>query len=147
MYGRKWMNRFVLHLASMKDLMITSSASDAGSDATNRTATAHAVVRDQTQSLISAFLNLEASINIDKPHPVDTALFARLTALVTDLLSGYEKLDDETLRHLTWLSPVLSSCIQSSNQSIRMVVQRLVQRTYQSTPAPPAIAASADPAA
>ena len=132
------MNRFLIHLASMKDIMTASPTTDGATEASNRVATVHAVVRDQTHSLISAFLNIEASMSTDYPDPSEAALFARLTSLVTDLLSGYDKLDDETLTHMTWLNPVLSSCIQSSNQSIRMVVQRLVQRTYQSPPAPPA---------
>ena len=48
--------------------------------------------------------------------------------LVKDMLAGYDKLPDEHLGHMSWLNPVLSSCIHTSNESIRIAIQKLVKR-------------------
>ena len=95
----------------------------------SRQASAQALIKEQTQALVTAFLEKEAIASKEgKASALDTGLFNRLTNLVTDMLAGYDKLPDEHLALMPWLNPVLSSCIHTSNESIRIAIQKLVKR-------------------
>lgn len=118
------MNRFLLQIASMKE--VAEPATEG-----SRQASAQTLIKDQTQSLISAFLEKEAVVaKGGKKSSLDTNLFNRLTSLVKEMLSGYDKLPDEHLQQMAWLNPVLSSCIHTSNESIRVAIQKLVKRLH-----------------
>jgi hypothetical protein len=118
------MNRFLLQIASMKE--VAEPASEG-----SRQASAQTLIKDQTQSLISAFLEKEAAVaKGGKKSSLDTNLFNRLTSLAKEMLSGYAKLPDEHLHQMAWLNPVLSSCIHTSNESIRVAIQKLVKRLH-----------------
>jgi hypothetical protein len=118
------MNRFLLQLASTKE--VAQPASEG-----SRQASAQTLIKDQTQSLVSAFLEKEAVMSKEgKKSSLDSNLFNRLTSLVNDTLAGYDKLPDEHLHHMAWLSPVLSSCIHTSNESIRIAIQKLLKRLH-----------------
>jgi hypothetical protein len=121
-YGRKWMNRFLLQIASTKEIVETAAEG-------SRQAAAQALIKEQTQSLVTAFLEKEAALSKEgKKSALDTNLFNRLTSLVKDMLAGYDKLTDEHLGLMSWLNPVLSSCIHTSNESVRIAIQKLVKR-------------------
>lgn len=121
-YGRKWMIRFLLQIASMKEIAETAIEG-------SRQAAAQTLIKEQTQALVTAFLKKEAALSGDgKKSALETHLFNRLTGLVKDMLAGYDKLPDEHLGHMSWLNPVLSSCIHTSNESIRIAIQKLVKR-------------------
>jgi hypothetical protein len=123
-YGRRWMNRFLLQIASLKEL-----EGDAAEG--SRQASAQALVKEQTQDLVSAFLEKEAIVAGDgKKSSLDIALFNRLTTLVKDMLAGYGKLPDEHLKLMSWLNPVMSSCIHTNNEDIRLAIQKLVKRLH-----------------
>ena len=123
-YGRKWMNRFLLQIASLKEL-----EGDAAEG--SRQASAQALVEEQTQDLVSAFLEKEAIVAGDgKKSSLDVTLFNRLTMLVKDMLAGYGKLPDEHLNFMSWLNPVMSSCIHTNNEDIRLAIQKLVKRLH-----------------
>jgi len=123
-YGRKWMNRFLLQMAAMKEI---EGAVAEGS----RQAAAQDVVKEQTQALVSTFLEKEAVIAGDgKKNALDTKSFDQLMNLVQDMLAGYSKLTDEHLSKMSWLNPVLSSCIHTSNEEIRLSIQKLVERLH-----------------
>ena len=118
------MNRFLLQIASMKE--VAEPATEG-----SRQASAQTLIKDQTQSLISAFLEKEAVVaKGGKKSSLDTNLFNRLTSLAKEMLSGYDKLPDEHLHQMAWLNPVLSSCIHTSNESIRVAIQKLVKRLH-----------------
>mmetsp|Transcript_21419 Transcript_21419/g.52713 ORF Transcript_21419/g.52713 Transcript_21419/m.52713 type:complete len:2171 (+) Transcript_21419:98-6610(+) len=121
-YGRSWMNRFLLHVAAMKEVETT---------ATKAQAAAQALVKDQTQSLVNVFLEKEAFLaQAEKKSSLDVEIFDRLTGLVKDILAGYAQLPDEHLVLMAWLNPVLSSCIHTSNEQIRIAIQKLVKRLH-----------------
>merc|ERR1711971_1285037 len=89
------------------------------------------VVREQTQALVTAFLEKESVIAGDgKKLFLDIKTFDRLMHLVQDMLAGYAKIPDERLSMMSWLNPVLSSCIHTSNEDIRLNIQKLVKRLH-----------------
>ncbi|KAL3937958.1 MAG: hypothetical protein SGBAC_007040 [Bacillariaceae sp.] len=121
-YGRSWMNRFLLHVAAMKEVETTETKAQAA---------AQALVKDQTQSLVNVFLEKEAFLaQAEKKSSLDVEIFDRLTGLVKDILAGYAQLPDEHLVLMAWLNPVLSSCIHTSNEQIRIAIQKLVKRLH-----------------
>jgi hypothetical protein len=123
-YGRKWMNRFLLQMAAMKEIEGTAAEG-------SRPAAAQEVVKDQTQALVSTFLEKEAVVAGDgKKSTLDRKSFDQLMNLVQDMLAGYSKLTDEHLNQMSWLNPVLSSCIHASNEDIRLSIQKLVERLH-----------------
>jgi len=123
-YGRKWMNRFLLQMAAMKEIEGTAAEG-------SRQAAAQEVVKEQTQALVSTFLEKEAVVAADgKALALDVKSFDQLMNLVQDMLAGYSKLTDEHLSQMSWLNPVLSSCIHTSNEDIRLAIQKLVERLH-----------------
>jgi hypothetical protein len=120
------MNRFILQLVSMQDVVQAPSDADTK---TNRFAVAQILVADETQRLLSGFLKKEKDASQYRHTETDEALHTRFLALVTELLTGYNNMDLDHLKEMAWLSPVLlGSCIQSQNAEIRLAVQKLVQR-------------------
>ena len=118
------MNRFLLQLASMKEV---AKPAKEGS----RQAAAQSLIKEQTQSLVSAFLDKEDVLSKEgKKSSTDGVIFSKLTTLVKDMLAGYGKLPDEHLHLMAWLNPVLSSCIHTSNEPIRIAIQKLVKRLH-----------------
>jgi Sec7-like guanine-nucleotide exchange factor len=123
-YGRKWMNRFLLQLAAMKESEGTAAEG-------SRQEAVQEVVKEQTQALVSTFLEKEAAVAGDgKKLALDKKSFEQLMSLVQDMLGGYSKLTDEHLSQMSWLNPVLSSCIHTSNEEIRLSIQKLVERLH-----------------
>jgi hypothetical protein len=122
-YARNWMNRFLLHIAAMKEVEVTATKG-------SRHAAAQALVKEQTQSLVTAFLEKEAALAQDDHSEMDVSMFNRLTSLVKDMLAGYAQLPDEHLSLMSWLNPVLSSCIHTGNEQIRISIQKLVKRLH-----------------
>ena len=119
-YGRKWMNRFLLQMAAIKDSEGSSN---------ERQAVAQEVVKEQTQALVTKFLEKEAVVNDgSKKTALDTKSFEQLMDLLKDMLAGYSKLTDDHISQMPWLSSVLSSCIHTSNEDIRLSIQKLLER-------------------
>jgi hypothetical protein len=119
------MNRFLLQIASTKEIAQIAAEG-------SRQAAAQSLVKEQTQSLVTAFLEKEAVLaNEDKPSSTDVKSFERLTSLVNDMLAGYDKIPEEHLALMSWLNPVLSSCIHTENESIRIAIQKLVKRLHE----------------
>jgi Sec7-like guanine-nucleotide exchange factor len=123
-YGRKWMNRFLLQMAVMKEIEGTAAEG-------TRQAAAQEVVKEQTRALVSTLLAKEAVVAGDgKKLASDVKSFDQLMNLVQDMLAGYSKLTDEHLSQMSWLNPVLSSCIHTSNEDVRLSIQKLVERLH-----------------
>jgi hypothetical protein len=123
-YGRRWMNRFLLQIATLKEIEGTATEG-------SRQAAAQSLVKEQTQALVSAFLEKEAAVAGDgKKSALDIKMFDRLTTLTKDMLAGYAKLPDEHLSLMSWLNPVMSSCIHTGNEDIRLAIQKLVKRLH-----------------
>jgi len=113
------MNRFLLQIASMDE--VAKEAAEG-----SRQAQAQNLIKEQTQSLVSEFLEKEALA----PDGKEDHVLDRVTGLVRDMLTGYDKLPEEHLSHMGWLSPVLSSCIHTSNEPIRIAIQKLLQKLH-----------------
>ena len=123
-YGRKWMNRFLLQLAAMDEV---AKPTNEGS----RQASAQSLIKDQTQTLVSAYLEKEETLSkSSKRTSADNYLFNKLTSLVKEMLAGYGALSEDHLREMAWLNPVLSSCIHTQNESLRIAIQKLVKRLH-----------------
>ena len=120
MYSRKYMNRFLLQLATMKE--IAGPASD-------RQASAQSLLKEQTQALVTAFVEKDGAES--QTSPVEAKLLEKLTSLMKDMLAGYDKLPEDHIAQMTWLNPVLGGCIQTDNESIRIGIQKLVQRFHE----------------
>ncbi|GKY90351.1 hypothetical protein MPSEU_000009100 [Mayamaea pseudoterrestris] len=127
MYGRRWMNRFILQLVSTKEIAQAPTDADPKS---NRFAAGQKLVADETQRLLAYFLKSETTVAQYQHDARDDARHVRFTTLVNELLSGYNKMDGEHLKDIAWINPILlGTCIQSKNEDIRLAVQKLVQRT------------------
>lgn len=128
------MNRFILQLASMKEIAL---APPDGDPRTNRYTAGQRLVVDETQRLLTAFLKQEKKASEDQ-SAFNEALHARMKRLLEELLSGYIKMDSDHLRDISWINPILlESCIQSKNEEIRFSVQKLVKRTSSTQGYPP----------
>lgn len=127
LYGRKCMNRLLLQLAAMKDIVEAPPDAD---PKTNRFATGQKLVADLTQGMLIAFVEKERLASKYRNSFAEKAIYVRLTHLVNELLAGYGNMDPAHLQKMCWINPVLlSSCIQSKNEEIRLMVQKLVGRT------------------
>jgi hypothetical protein len=121
------MNRLLLQLASMKEIVEAPADAD---PKTNRFATGQKLVADLTQGMLIAFVEKERLASKYRNSAVEKAIYVRITALVNELLAGYGNMDAAHLQKMFWINPVLlSSCIQSKNEEIRLMVQKLVNRT------------------
>ena len=114
------MNRFLLQLASMKEVV---KPAEEGS----KQAAAQALIKEQTQSLVSAYLSKESSAS---KGGADAQIASKLTSLVKDLMAGFGGIPEDHLQTMSWLNPVLSSCIHTDNEAIRIAIQKLVQRLH-----------------
>lgn len=117
----------MLQLAAAKEIAQAPTDADPKS---NRNAAGQKLVMDETQRLLSKFLEAERSASEYRHTPVDEAIYARLTDLVKELLSGFQNMGAEHLKEMSWINPILlGSCIQSNNGEIRFAVQKLVRST------------------
>jgi hypothetical protein len=134
LYGRKWMNRFLLNLATMPE--VATAAADSESESNNFLSAQYCIV-DETKRLLDGFLNAEKKASEYRHTTLDELMHARFTVLVTELLSGFNHMETEHLKNMSWISPtLLGSCIQSKNESIRSAVQKVTQRTSHASQAP-----------
>ena len=121
------MNRLLLQLASIKEIVEAPADADPKS---NRFATGQKLVSDLTQGMLIAFVEKERLASKYRNSIPEKTIYVRLTALVNELLAGYGNMDAGHLQKMFWINPVLlSSCIQSKNEEIRLMVQKLVSRT------------------
>ena len=126
-YGRKWLNKLLLQLISLVETQSSSASNNALSSQT--------VIREQTQSLVTAYLARDALAaipgnNSTRSMPTKRKYAEMLAVLVKELIAGYNSLNDESLLHLSTLDIIFSSCMQSSDEVIRQQVHTLVQRVF-----------------
>lgn len=115
---------------------VATAAADSESESNNFLSAQHCIV-DETKRLLDGFLNAEKKASEYRHTTLDELVHARFTVLVTELLSGFNHMETEHLKNMSWISPtLLGSCIQSKNESIRSAVQTLVQRTSHASQAP-----------
>lgn len=131
LYGRKWMNRLLLQLATNKEIIQAPTTLD---PKLNRNAAGQKLLLDETRRLLEKYLIVERAAGEYRAKRECVLLLPRMTSLVQELLSGYLVMGGEYLKDMAWLNPVLlDSCIQCKNDDIRSIVQKLVQETTGST--------------
>ena len=99
----------------------------AGDVQTSRSEEVQSLFEEETKSLLSAYLQKERKSKTF-PFPQDAAHLKMLSEVVKDLLVGYNSLKDERLFQMPWLCPLLTSCIQSKDPSIRQAMQKIMDR-------------------
>lgn len=95
------------------------------------------LIREQTESLLTLFLVKEEALKPNgtgatKSPSWEAAQLTRVTKLIFELINSFENLSDPVLAQLAWLSPMLTSCMESSNESVRRNVRKLQQRMNKS---------------
>lgn len=110
LYARRWMTKFLVSILTQSDL------------ATLQTASCQQVLKEESNSLLRAFLARESN------ESGSSIEFRNMSKMVSDLLECFNSLGDDKISVMKWLSPVLSACIQTNNQAIRTSVQILITR-------------------
>ena len=104
------MTKFLLDLLSRRDV------------ATLETAPCQHVLKEETESLLRAFLAKESNES-------SSAIEMRnISKMVSDILECFNGLSEDKLSVMKWLSPLLSVCIQTNNVTLRTSVQILLTR-------------------
>jgi Sec7 domain/Domain of unknown function (DUF1981) len=130
-YGRKWINRLVLQLVAMPEIVQAPANVD---PKTNRFAQGQKLVIELTEGLLMSYLQAEEAALTYRHSELDEIWHKRYNDLVEEFLIGLGTMEDDHLKQMSWMSPVLlSSCIRSKSETIRGMVQTLVART---SPAP-----------
>ena len=88
------------------------------------------VLKEEAESLLQAFLAKEAN---ESCSAVD---MRNISKMVTDLLECFNTLSDDNIIKMKWLSPVLSTCIQTNNVTIRTSIQMLLTKMLKETAVP-----------
>lgn len=83
------------------------------------------VLKEETECLLQAFLAKEANPSCSV---ID---MKNISKMVSDLFDCFNTLGDDKIRKMKWLSPVLSSCIQTNNVTVRTSVQILLTKMLQ----------------
>jgi hypothetical protein len=129
LYGRRWINRLVLQLAAIPE--IVEAQGDLDSKPTNRFLQGQTQVMESTESLLNALVQIEEAMTQNRKFAKTyEAIYKRFTSLAQELLSGYGSMDADYLQKMAWINPILlSSCIRSKNEEIRLMVQKVVDKT------------------
>jgi len=105
------MTKFLLSLLTQRDV------------STLETPPCQHVLKDETNSLLRAFLSKESNES-------SSAIEMRnMSKMASDILECFNSLNDDKIAVMNkWLSPLLSVCIQTNNTTIRTSVQILLTR-------------------
>jgi len=128
-FGRKWINKLVLKLISNEKVKESFKSDKTPSPSIK---SAQTLIRDQIHSLLTLFLEKEAvlsgSTGTTKAPSWEASQQTRVIKLVLELIASLDAMDDEMLFLLSWLSPMLESCADSSNETIRKNGKKLLLR-------------------
>ena len=130
LFGRKLINEYLKKTVS--------SVPEA-----KRAAEVQSLLEEQTQSLLSAYLQKERTIK-RSASPQDATHLMMLSDLVKDLVASYAELDEAALLGMDWLRPLLVSCSQSKDPSVRETVQVILDRVLKAGDSENARAAESD---
>jgi hypothetical protein len=130
MYGRKWVSRLVVSLASIRSIAVSPPESDIAAEAQK-------VIREQTQKFLSGCIAKESAASEKGHTPDDAKLNEAYRNLVVDFLSGFDKMDTEYLHHFEWLNPTfLSWCTRSNYAPIQKGCHDLLEKTSPASTVP-----------
>ena len=104
------MTKFLISLLTQRDV------------ATLETAPCQHVLKEETDSLLRAFLAKESNES-------SSAIEMRnISKMASEILECFNSLSDDKVSVMKWLSPLLSVCIQTNDSSLRTSVQILLTR-------------------
>ena len=103
------MTKFLISLMTQRDVSVLSSKP------------CQQVLKDEAGAILQAFVSKE----VNESSSIE---MRNISKMVSDLLDCFSGLSDEKMATLPWLSPVLSTCIQTNNVTIRTSVQILLTR-------------------
>lgn len=103
------MTKFLISLMTQRDASVLSSKP------------CQQVLKDEAGAILQAFVSKE----VNESSSIE---MRNISKMVSDLLDCFSGLSDEKMATLPWLSPVLSTCIQTNNVTIRTSVQILLTR-------------------
>lgn len=115
LYARRWMTKFLVSLLTQSDVN------------TLRTATCQQVLKEESNSLLRGFLAKELN------ESSSVVEMRNISKMVSTILECFNALSDDKISTMKWLSPLLSACIQTNNQTIRTSVQILITRLLKDT--------------
>lgn len=121
------MRTLVLQVIAMDDAI---SMSDTNAPSVTG---AQNMIKEQTQSLLTLFFEKEKFLSKTggtegKVLSWEASQLTRVTKLLLELINEFDSLPENKLLELSWLSPMLSSCMDSSNETIRVTVHRLQKK-------------------
>lgn len=127
------MNSFLLKFSSLPSVVQASSEDETK---TNTFSAAQKLVVDETGKLLAALIDAEQKASNTR-QPIDNMILERKSKLVSELLAGYNSMDSDHLKDMSWINPVLLSiCVQSQSDAIRASIQKLMRRTSTASEAP-----------
>ncbi|KAL3756746.1 hypothetical protein ACHAWU_003496 [Discostella pseudostelligera] len=115
LYARRWMTKFLVGLLSQSDV------------STLLTAPCQQVLKEECNSLLRGFLAKELN------ECCSVVEMRNISKMVSTILECFNALSDDKIAAMKWLSPLLSACIQTNNQTIRTSVQILITRLLKDT--------------
>ena len=87
------------------------------------------LVRDQIDSLLTLFREKESALSRASKAPSwEASQLTRVTKLIYELVSSLITLEDSSLSQLMWLTPMLHSCMESKNETVRRNFLKLQHR-------------------
>ena len=87
------------------------------------------LVKQETQSLLTLFQEKESALSrVNKAPSWEATQLTRVTKLIYELVGSLDALEDASLSQLPWLAPMLSTCTESRNVTVRRHVLKLQQR-------------------
>lgn len=104
------MTKFLVSLLTQSDV------------STLKTAPCQQVLKEECNSLLRGFLSKELN------ESCSVIEMRNISKMVSTILECLNSLGDDKIFVMKWLSPLLSACIQTNNQTIRTSVQILITR-------------------
>lgn len=112
----------------MNLLLLQIAATTSSESTRERQTSAQTLLKDQTRMLLEAYLDKE---ELESPSALDTKALGRLKLLVKELLSGYDKLPENSFELMTWMNSVLIASSTTKDEDIRLAIQKLVKKASQ----------------
>jgi len=119
-YGRKWMNKLILQLIQSNPPRKSSIV-------------VQDVLKEQSQSLLTLFMKKETTLlsngsGATKAPSWEATQLTRVTKLIYEFFGNIDSLDESLLADLSWLFPMLNSCMKSKNETVRRKLHLLQQK-------------------
>ena len=89
------------------------------------------LINEESALLLKAFLTKDTAVTSSGLDKTRQSEMEHMTKIICDLLEQMNKLEEDSLKSLSGLTPTLSSCIQVNNARVRDIVTSLVNRMFE----------------